>query len=524
MTQVNLVRARLLQLIASASDDELFKINDTLTGAGHLDLDRCNKPGSPFPLFDLPLELLEHSAHYLSRREAASMLTANRLFHDVFARVVWRCIRSWQIKESKFQLSALIRYGHLVNQLMIDTEGYTVESIAALVPNVMSVSIYSDLFESNLQAGQLDLLRNLRTVTISIYDLSKALFELIENWINNDSLSGHINAIELTLLNVYEWMNDIMSLHTSVVNKKRVRLSLPYIGQTIPENILVDLASSLTQLELFFSLCTGRYLDSIYRTSNVTFPYITELILVVCCAGYKESGLPGLKSERFPSVGTLNVCVNGKDCIQQNGSPLPTILSHTWPNVTSLRVSGIIKQDDHMYIASALPNLVKLDYSSKVDSYDLADFLPKFKFLQVLTLRDHYSDPGIGLSSTIVLPSEVLNRLRSMKLRGVALIVNMVRFIFYSCPSLMELKIGRCAISSNVVEYANETSKNVNSTVRYLRLKAYIENQLDLWAEFISNFKNLKEILVDMGSRNADYLEKELTERFPCAKVEQYQG
>ncbi|KAI8873459.1 hypothetical protein GQ42DRAFT_30071 [Ramicandelaber brevisporus] len=116
MTQADRVRARLLQLIASASDDELFKINDTLAEAGHLSLNRCSKPGSPFPLFDLPLELFEYSAHYLSRREAASILTVNRLFHDVFARVVWRCIEVWQIKNSKFQISALHRYGHLVNK------------------------------------------------------------------------------------------------------------------------------------------------------------------------------------------------------------------------------------------------------------------------------------------------------------------------------------------------------------------------------------------------------------------------
>ncbi|KAI8871025.1 hypothetical protein GQ42DRAFT_154805 [Ramicandelaber brevisporus] len=78
-----------------ASDDELFKINDTLAEAGHLDLNRCGKLGLPFPLFGLPLELLEHSARYLSRREAASILTVNRQFHDVFSRVVWRSRYIW---------------------------------------------------------------------------------------------------------------------------------------------------------------------------------------------------------------------------------------------------------------------------------------------------------------------------------------------------------------------------------------------------------------------------------------------
>ncbi|KAI8870794.1 hypothetical protein GQ42DRAFT_178327 [Ramicandelaber brevisporus] len=126
MTPADRVRARLLQLIAGASDDELFKINDTLAGAGHLDLDRCSKLGSPFPLFDLPLELFEYSARYLSRGEAASMLTVNRLFHDVFARVVWRSIRANWIRESKIQPSALSRYGHLLPSW---TAGFTAQPL-----------------------------------------------------------------------------------------------------------------------------------------------------------------------------------------------------------------------------------------------------------------------------------------------------------------------------------------------------------------------------------------------------------
>ncbi|KAI8865795.1 hypothetical protein GQ42DRAFT_181709 [Ramicandelaber brevisporus] len=129
MTQADRVRARLLQLITGASDDELFKINNTLAEADHLNLDRCHKPGSPFPLFDLPLELLEHSARYLSRQEATPMITANRLFHDVFTRVVWRSIRANQIKKSKIKLSALNRYGHLDQKYKLDNWIYCATSI-----------------------------------------------------------------------------------------------------------------------------------------------------------------------------------------------------------------------------------------------------------------------------------------------------------------------------------------------------------------------------------------------------------
>ncbi|KAI8870799.1 hypothetical protein GQ42DRAFT_178328 [Ramicandelaber brevisporus] len=375
MNQADRVRARLLQLITGASDDELFKINNTLAEAGHLDLDRCSKLGSPFPLFDLPLELLEHSAHYLSRGEAASMITVNRLFHDVFARVVWR-----SIKKSEIQPSALSRYGHLVNQLTINMVGFVVGSIASLVPNVMSVSIINDASGSNLQAGQLDLLRNLRKVIFCAYDLS------------------------------------------------------------------------------------------------------------------------------------------------ENGSPLPIMLSHPWPSVASLKLVGYVKQDDHKYIASALPNLITLDYASNADSYDFADTLPKFKFLQVLTLRDDYSNPGTGQNSTIIMPNKVMNRLRSMKLREIALKANMVRFISCFGPNLVELKLGGCTLSREAVKYASKVSKKMKSPVRHLRLKAYIENQLDLWVEFISKFKNLKEIMVDNVCEGAYDHAKELAERFPRAKVELYQG
>ncbi|KAI8866657.1 hypothetical protein GQ42DRAFT_70663 [Ramicandelaber brevisporus] len=284
------------------------------------------------------------------------------------------------------------------------------------------------------------------------------------------------------------------------------------------------MASSLTYLHLSFSGCSGRYLNNIYRTSNVTFPFVTRFGLFVCCAGRKQNNVLGMTSKRFPSVSSLNINVRDEDCISQDGSPLPIMLSRPWPSVTDLRLSDSIKQDDHKYIASALPNLITLDYASNADSYDFADTLPKFKFLQVLTLRYYYSNPGTGLSSTIIMPSEVMNRLRSMKLREMALTTDMVGFIFNYCPNLMELKLGGCAVSGDVVEHTSEISKTVKSPVRHLRLKGYFEDQLDLWVEFISNFKNLKEIMIDGACDGAEYLEEQLTERFPFATIELYRG
>ncbi|KAI8870798.1 hypothetical protein GQ42DRAFT_162455 [Ramicandelaber brevisporus] len=523
MTQADRVRARLLQLITGASDDELFKINDTLAEAGHLELDRCSKPGSPFPLFDLPLELLEHSAHYLSRREAASILTVNRLFHDVFARVVWRSISAWQIKKSEIQMSALSRYGHLVNQLIINTDGFAVANIASLVPNVMSVSIYNDKSGSSFQAGQLDLLRNLHKVDIGLYDWSKVVLDLLSDWINSDSLSGHINEIELNVINVSEWPKELVSLYSGIIDKKRMRVSLFAFRRTIPERYLVDMAPSLNHLHLAFSGCSGRYLDNIYRSSNVTFPFVTKFGLVVCCAGHKENSLLGMTPDRFPSVRTLKIDVRDNGCVHQDGSPLPIMLSRPWPSVASLKLVGYVKQGDHMYISSALPNLIVFDYASNVDSYDLAELLPKFKFLQVLTLRDEYSNPDIGQSSTIIMPIMVMNRLRSVKLRSVTLTVDMVGFIFNYCPNLMELKLGSCTLSNDVAKHTNRISKKMKSPVRHLRLKKYFQEHLDLWVEFVLKFRNLEEILVDNGCEGAEYLEVELSERFPFAIVEQYQ-
>ncbi|KAI8872694.1 hypothetical protein GQ42DRAFT_62951 [Ramicandelaber brevisporus] len=522
MNQADRVRARLLQLISSASDDELFKINDTLAEAGHLDLSRCLKPGSPFPLFDLPLELLEHSARYLSRHEAASMLTVNRIFHDVFARVAWRSIRARQITESKIQLSALNRYGHLVNHLIVGTDGFVAKRHCSLIPNVMSVSIINDASGSSFQAGQLDSLRNLRKVAISVTVLNKVVFDLLGKWINSDSLSGHVNAIELIMLSLGEWPNRLVSLYSRITNKKRIQISLSSFRDSIPENTLVDMASSFTQLYISFSGCSGRYFNSIYRSSNVTFPFITKFGLVVCCAGRKKNSLLGMTSERFPSVRKLDLEVSDKECAHQNGSLLPIMLSRPWLSVTQLKLGGHVKQNDHVYVASALSNLITLDYDSNMDSYDLGSLLLKLKFLQALNIRHKYSQTIIELSGTIVKPNKAMNRLRSIKLHSVALTTDMVRFIFYCCPNLMELEIWDCTVSNDVVEHANEISKNVKSPVRHLRLKGYSKNQLDLWAGFISNFKNLKEILVAKYCDGAEYLAKELTERFPFAKVEQY--
>ncbi|KAI8866735.1 hypothetical protein GQ42DRAFT_69749 [Ramicandelaber brevisporus] len=230
-----------------------------------------------------------------------------------------------------------------------------------------------------------------------------------------------------------------------------------------------------------------------------------------------------MTSVRFPSVRTLSLDIDDNDCAHQNYPALPIILSHTWPSVKSLRVSGSIKQDDHVYIALAMPNLIILDYARSINNYDLADLLPKFKLLQLLTLRNYHTRPDIVLSSTIIMPNEVMSRLRSIRLREVALTADMVRFIFYCCPNLMELKIGGCSIFSDVVKYANEVSMNGNSPVRHLRIKRYyLDEELDLWVEFISNFKNLKEIMIDNACEGAGYLGGKLTELFPCAKVKYY--
>ncbi|KAI8871024.1 hypothetical protein GQ42DRAFT_162290, partial [Ramicandelaber brevisporus] len=252
------------------------------------------------------------------------------------------------------------------------------------------------------------------------------------------------------------------------------------------------MASSLDHLHLSFPGCSGRYLNNIYRTSNVTFPFVSELHLSTCCTGHKENSLLGLTSERFPSVRTLNIDVRDSDCVHQNGPALPIILSQAWPNITQLRLAGNIKQDYITYLATALPNLITFNYVSDVDSYNLADLLPKLKFLQVLALRDCYSKPYIGQSSTITMPSIVMNRLRSIKLRNVTLTVDMVRFIFTYCPNLVELEIWDCRVSKDVVEHTNEISKNVKSPVRRLRLKGYFQEHLDLWVEFVSKFKNIK--------------------------------
>ncbi|KAI8874018.1 hypothetical protein GQ42DRAFT_152272 [Ramicandelaber brevisporus] len=153
----------------------------------------------------------------------------------------------------------------------------------------------------------------------------------------------------------------------------------------------------------------------------------------------------------------------------------------------------------------------------------MTDFLPEFKFLQVLILRDDYAAYNPG-PSTFIMPNKIMSRLRSIELSHLELAAEIVRFIFYCCPSLVELKIGYCTISSDVVEYANEVSKNVNSAVRHLRLKGCFQAELDLWVEFISNFKNLKDILVNIDSDGVDYLEEKFTERFPSAKVIKYPG
>ncbi|KAI8865793.1 hypothetical protein GQ42DRAFT_165875 [Ramicandelaber brevisporus] len=230
-----------------------------------------------------------------------------------------------------------------------------------------------------------------------------------------------------------------------------------------------------------------------------------------------------MTADRFPSVRTLGINANGKECVYQNGSPLPIILSRSWPSVTQLNLAGNIKRDDHSYIASALPNLITLNYSSNADSHDLADLVPKFKFLQVLALDNYYREHNPE-PSTIIMPKKVMNRLRLIKVYKLTLTVDMVRFIFYFCPDLVELNLDDCTVSKDVIEHANRISRTMKSPVRQLKLMGFSQTKPDLWVEFISEFRNLKEIFIDNACAGADHLEVVLTERLSHVKVTQYRG
>ncbi|KAI8870795.1 hypothetical protein GQ42DRAFT_11269 [Ramicandelaber brevisporus] len=122
------------------------------------------------------------------------------------------------------------------------------------------------------------------------------------------------------------------------------------------------------------------------------------------------------------------------------------------------------------------------------------------------------------------MPNKVMNRLRLIKMYTLTLTVDVVRFIFYCCPDLVELRLNHCTVSKDVIEHISKISKNVSSPMRQLRLMGYFKDLLDMWVEFVSKFRNLKEILVAKDCGGTDSLVKELAERCPYAKVKLYQS
>ncbi|KAI8872296.1 hypothetical protein GQ42DRAFT_77549 [Ramicandelaber brevisporus] len=518
MERISRIRAQLHQLIGTAGEDDLVEIYSLLLNSGHYSRIHRSGPNCPFPLFDLPLELFEYTATFFNHLEAFQVLTVNQLFHESFARSIWCSIKISALEEYGSDTTAsggrcprvispkaLKRYGRLVHDLVVDVENTDVSKYFELVPNLMSTVLLWEFDINMIRSGKFSALHNLREIDILLLNKDEDETIIVDNWISNNALSGHVKKIKLGFEYDDIWYPVLYRFAKHSANCRRIEISLqcrndrelPSAKQLAIIAPLIDRFEYVDALQYFE--CPSVYLRGMIDYPDLSFPKLRALEVMLCCLGSNQANSNlAMDPRKFPSIKTL--CVELKqDHLCSDGpslgdSAIAYLLSHSWPNVESFVIDGWVTGGHMDTIASKLPNLVNFECRSPL-LFKLDSILTKLSRLQSLTLS-HKSilDTKIGICDLPYNPLE-LTQLKKLKLSRIKIDSRLVQFINCTCTNLIDLEISYCRLVDGVVAYTKrliQKSPKLSSNVRRIMLYHNSDAAQDEWFEFICTFKDLR--------------------------------
>ncbi|KAI8866244.1 hypothetical protein GQ42DRAFT_172852, partial [Ramicandelaber brevisporus] len=472
---------------------------------------------TPFRLFHLPHELIEYIATFFSRREATRVIKCNRQFHHYFVRSVWSTIcASWiedpndaqtpknRYFERRISATGLKLYGHLVSRLIINGKNRKISDYAAWIPNVMVVDFDEEIDIDLLKSGELDLLRNVNKVYFNL-GLYPEYIDVIINWMNNDTLSGHINKVCISLfMDIMDYK--LRNYVAKIKNPRRLQLitNCGEDGLLSYSDLLHIAPYHVTMLDVGGAcdvLCIGQYLHEFFSFApQAKFPNVTKLSLTICGTGHPTNSCIGLTPLAFPAVTTLSLHWDDWCCENSNDNPIPVLLSHPWRSVKSLTLDGPVINTDTRIIASTFPNITHLRHvncgSWTTVSYSTVCILPEVKFLQFMCIRN-LQVPEYEQPERYIHPAHCgTYRLRYLAVDSIAFNKNVVAFIFGTCRNLRILGIDCCTITQPVLDYAHYLASLVQSNVRQINILGTSISQHSEWMMFIRCFQSIQKVNV----------------------------
>ncbi|KAI8867891.1 hypothetical protein GQ42DRAFT_171363, partial [Ramicandelaber brevisporus] len=342
-TALDSLRDKIRSFVDTASEEQLREVSSLI--------DRLSiSNNGPFRLLDLPYELLVYTAvRYFTRKEAAPLMRINSTLGEFFANVVWKHMDMVGAKIGGKDVSshALIRNARRIRLVWL-TDTPPDLFVSLHFPN--ATRIVFDLNESfeNMFTLHLSQLLSLRSMGITVKDSSDdSIRATAVKWINNIRSSGHVKIISFEIDDASDnqqvLSRNLAALLDQISNKSRIRIQWISLNK-LSDVIIPFMPSMLTFLDISQSLpdrCIGEANKQVFgSTPTSIFIHLKILSVQACCSNPELYDFKTFTPDRFKKVYRLSVAVPKNVCGEHNKSPLPTIFSKQWVNVTDFELRG----------------------------------------------------------------------------------------------------------------------------------------------------------------------------------------
>ncbi|KAI8873366.1 hypothetical protein GQ42DRAFT_170310 [Ramicandelaber brevisporus] len=302
-----------------------------------------------FRLLDLPYELLEYTAErYFTREEAAPILPVSRMFNELFANRLWRCITfdSKMANGSKAPKDVSMKNTRRIRtvKLWSTKPDFFVSGYFAYV-----TSITFDIKEEMeaMFTLHLEQMKCLRRVNLRIDNKSNNVIDATAKWVSDSHRSGHVQQIVIRA-SFYLYIlqaNHLLALLMEMIKfKKRIRLEYEF-SQMPPASIIQCMPNILTKLFISETItmgCHGEINKLVFGTDpESVFVHLHTLRIQVCCNKSTLYTFQSFAPERFPVLRSLAMYVPKWSCNGDVDAPLAAMFSNKqWSSVTDLTLIG----------------------------------------------------------------------------------------------------------------------------------------------------------------------------------------
>ncbi|KAI8871140.1 hypothetical protein GQ42DRAFT_7291 [Ramicandelaber brevisporus] len=382
-TNRDFLRAHLYQMILVANDGDLSAIVDTLSGSADFAHVQYKATLKAFPLFSMPVELLDIVATHFDREDCARILTVNKVFHGVFSRRLWQQLELNDGNVYVVTPSAWNRYGHLVHYLEFHASAIKLTESVSL-PNVVKLHLRPFVSGKGILNIDMPNLRDLIVMIETCSERSSGDIARLCSWITGMHQRGQRLAVNWKIelydshhhTQLRSMMDQLQSCDLSLhsFELKTVVWRDDEAG-TVPSS-LVPRVTSLN----FSSVDTVFYMPSRYffADSNINYPNLHTIDLGKGYHFSDDYNFHNFTPERFPSLKTLSLSESEYKAITAHTHQ--RIFAHTWPSITSLALEDYSCGDTFELIIRRTPNLQHLSITD-------ITFPPSLSFLAQTALQ-----------------------------------------------------------------------------------------------------------------------------------------